>query len=94
MAIYTTIEELQAKSAETKKTVAKKRTVCRLLWTQLTTKEESKGFMTPTQRILNNADKAAMVFDGIMFGTKVYNLFKRKKETKKKSLRSRIFNLF
>lgn len=94
MATYTTIEELQLKSEETRQTANKKRMVCKLLWMQLTAKEEKKGFMTPTQRLLSHADKAAMVFDGVLFGTKVYNLFKGKKEGKKKSVWSRIFNVF
>lgn len=94
MTTYTTIEDLQLKSEETRRTVNKKRTACRLLWAQLTAKEEEKAFATPTQRILNNANKAAMIFDGVMFGTKLYRLFHGKKESKKKGLLNRLFNIF
>lgn len=94
MTTYTSIEELQAKCEEMKQAADKKRTVCRLLWEHLTAKEEKKTFKTPTQRILDNADKAAMIFDGVLFGTKVYHLFKGRKEVKKKSLWKRLFNVF
>lgn len=91
---YTSLEDIQAKCEATRQTANKKKAVCRLLWTQLTTKDEKKTFATPTQRLLDNANKAAMIFDGVMFGTKLYRIFRGQKNTKKKSTWSRLFDIF
>lgn len=91
---YNNLQDIEAKRAELRKLADRRQRVCGALWHGLTHKEEETA-VTPTQKLLKNANKAAGIFDGVMFGVKLYKTMqKRKKEGKEKKKKHSFFSFF
>lgn len=69
---YQTLADIKTEKARLHKEIATQERVIASLWGELVNPETSMRPKTPTQRLLHYANTAAGMFDGVLFGWKLY----------------------
>ena len=85
--MYQTIKDIEAEKLRLRSAISEKEKEIRETWEDIFYEKEDTSAKTPTQRLLYYANTGAGIFDGVLFGWKMYrrlggafSLFRKKRK--------------
>lgn len=73
--MYKTLADIQAEKERLNNAIKEKENEISVLWGEIFYSKENPATLTPSQRILQFAHTGAGIFDGLLFGWKLYRKF-------------------